>query len=375
MTKVEKHQLKILLIKYQLIYFVLVFCLSLVIVFGYSKIQYLLAENLFKTNMSQLLVRDFRTVTLNMDQFVPSQFSRIELIKDGQVILSIGSQENHFLSFKTKFTTKDEMGLVFSSSYRLIIAIVSLVLVLSLLISRFINKYFTRTYEKQMEDQARLQRSELLNELSKKVAHDIRSPLSTLNMLASLIENVEVRDMQNAVTNQIDRIANDLLTYSKTQKNEVELSQESLNKLLDQIQKEYQLKSGNIACSINFNIRLNSNVNLSDSTMLYQNLNNFINNSIEAQAKNISILAKIENNNICVSVIDDGVGINEETLQKLGKLEFTTKKMSKFSSVVESGNGIALVNAMKSFQARGWILEIQSKVGEGTTVSVKIPLT
>lgn len=374
MTNIEKHQLKILLIKYQLIYFVIVFCLSLVIVFGYSKIQYLLAENLFKTNMNQLLVHDFRTVILNIDQFVPSQFSTIELIKDGQVILSIGSQENHFLNFKTEFITKDEMGLVFSSSYRLIIAIVSLVLVLSLIVSRFINKYFTRTYEKQMADQAKLQRSELLNEISKKVTHDIRSPLSTLNMLASLIENSEVREIQQAVTKQIDHIANDLLNYSKNQSSESLGTPESLKGLFLQLKKEYDLKTLGMNCSIAFEDQLDSDIQLCDLTVLYQNINNFINNSIEAKAQYIKIVMGTDKSVISITVMDDGVGMDKGVLKRIGKSVFSTKNLSKATAgLVSSGNGIAMLNARKAFEIRGWILDIKSHVGIGTTVSVLIP--
>ncbi len=374
MTNNEKNQLRILLIKYQLIYFVIVLCLSLVIVFGYSKIQYLLAENLFKTNMNQLLVHDFRTVILNMDQFVPSQFSTIELIKNGQVILSIGSQKNHFLNFKTEFITKDEMSLVFSSSYRLIIALVSLVLVFSLMISRFINKYFTRTYEKQMADQAKLQRSELLNEISKKVAHDIRSPLSTLNMLASLIENSEVREMQQAVTKQIDHIANDLLNYSKNHNSKAHGTPASLKDLFLQLKKEYDLKMLSMKCSIVFEDQLDSDISLSDLTVLYQNINNFINNSVEANAKFIKVVMGADKSVISIAVIDDGIGMDEEGLKRIGKSAFSTKNQSDaLASLVSSGNGIAMLNALKAFEIRGWRLDIKSNVGIGTTVSVLIP--
>lgn len=375
MTKAEKRQLKILLIKYQLIYFGIVLSLSLILLFGYSKIHFLLAQNLFKTNMNELLVQDFRTAILNLDQFVPSQFTAIDLVKDNQIILSIGSRDSSFFNFDTKFKTIDQTSLVFSSSYQLIFAIVIAFLILSFLVSRFINKYFTRSYEKQIFNQLKLQKSELMNEISKKVAHDIRSPLSTLNMLASLIENVEVREMQYAVTNQIDRIANDLLNYSKTQQDVIQPLQERLKSLFAQMQKEYSLKFKEINCGVRFEDRLTFDPILADVTLLYQNLNNFINNSLEAHAKNIHVIAEVEGNFICVKVSDDGVGMDEATLKKIGKTEFSTKSLSSSSSIVESGNGIALLNAYKAMGAKNWILNIHSELGLGTTISVKIPFT
>ena len=70
--------------------------------------------------MNELLIQDFRTVILNLDQFVPSQFVAIDLIRDGHVILTTGSRENSILNLDNEFKTIDQTSLVFSSSYQLI---------------------------------------------------------------------------------------------------------------------------------------------------------------------------------------------------------------------------------------------------------------
>ena len=367
MKKNDTKQLKILLIKYQLIYFGTVLCLSLVLLFGYSKIQYLLAQNLFKTNMNELLIQDFRTVILNLDQFVPSQFVAIDLVRNGHVILTTGSRENSILNLDNEFKTIDQTSLIFSSSYQLIVGIIGIFIFLSLLASRFINKYFSHSYERQILNEVELHKSKLLYEISKKVAHDIRSPLSTLNMLAATIENSEVREIQKAVTKQIDRIASDLLNFTKGREIDSDLTFQSIKQIFSQIKKECELHSIDQNYQISFEDELYSDVRLPNLTVLYQNINNFIQNSIEARAKNIKIILR-QDESIQIAVIDDGDGMDKKTLSSVGKIEYSTK-----SGHYNSGNGIALLNAKKSAMALGWKMQIESSLGIGTAITITIP--
>ncbi len=367
MKDIEKKNLKALLRKYQLAYFALVLCLSLFVIFGYYKIQNLMAESLYKTNINELSVQDFRTVILNIDQFVPSQFVAIRLLKENREVFSVGELRSHFLVYKIEHLTKDQMVLVFYSSYRLILFFVCTFLLISFFISRVLNRYLTRMFSKQLDDQIKLERSELLNEISKKVAHDIRSPLSTLNLLSGSIENSEVRELQKAVTKQIDRIANDLLNFSKGHEREDASSLQSLRQLFLQIKKEYEIKSSNRNCQIIFDDQLSSDVSLPELTVLYQNINNFINNSIEARARNINIVLK-KDEYLQIIVSDDGDGMDEQTLNKAGQVQHTTKQGD-----ILSGNGIALLNAQKMTQEQGWKMKIQSSLGAGTTITILIP--
>lgn len=375
MTNLEKHQLKTLLLKYQLIYFLIVFAFSLLIFYGYFQIQFLLAESLFKTNSSELLVQDYRAVVLNMDQFVPGQFSLIKLMKDNSIVFSIGRMDVDYLSFKSQFVTKDKLNLVFVSSYNLVATVIFLFLSLSVVLSRFINIYFTKMYSKQIADQIKLQKSETLNDLSKKVAHDIRSPLSTLNMLSSMIDNLEVRDMQQAVTRQIDKIANDLLNYARGENNLNQALEENIKNFFFQLKNEYEFKADRLNRKIVFQDKLLMDYGLSDLTLLYQNLNNFINNSVEATSPGDSIEIELTESDkfVIVRVRDFGCGIDEATLRKLGVEAISTKKASLDSGLISSGNGIAVMNAFKSLNNKGWKLDITSNLGKGTTVAVLIP--
>lgn len=375
MTTKEQRQLKNLLLKYQMINFAVVLIFSILIFVGYFKIQYLLAESLFKNNSSEMMVQDFRTVVLSLNQFVPGQFEAIDLVKDNNIIFSIGNKAN-YLSFASEFITKDKMSLVFISSYKFIAMVISILVLLSMLFAKYINVYFTNAYSKQLDNQIKQQKIEMLNDISKKVAHDIRSPLSTLNMLSALIENNEVREMQNAVTLQIDKIANDLLSHARNENSLNKIIDISINDLFAQMKKEYELKSGQINRQIVFKSTLMTDYRFEDSTIIYQNVNNFINNAIEASADGGLIQVDLVDlsKGIAISVRDFGSGMDEATLKKVGQLTFSTKTIFNSSPAgVNSGNGIALVNAKKDISTKGWELTIDSKLKVGTTITVLIP--
>ena len=64
---------------------------------------------------------------------------------------------------------------------------------------------------------------------------------------------------------------------------------------------------------------------------------------------------------------DTGPGIHEENISKLFEPFFTTKKKGK-------GVGLGLSVAYGIIQEHGGSIYVKSKVGEGTTFQVKLPL-
>jgi signal transduction histidine kinase len=66
-----------------------------------------------------------------------------------------------------------------------------------------------------------------------------------------------------------------------------------------------------------------------------------------------------------VDVTDTGVGIPEENLAKLFQPLFTTKS---------KGQGLGLPVCKRLVEAHGGSIKVKSKVGEGTTFTVNLPL-
>jgi len=68
-----------------------------------------------------------------------------------------------------------------------------------------------------------------------------------------------------------------------------------------------------------------------------------------------------------VSVVDTGVGMDEETTEKIFEPFFTTKESGK-------GTGLGLAMALKIVEDHGGLLHVESEIGRGTAFHVHLPL-
>src|SRR5690606_31938747 len=94
---------------------------------------------------------------------------------------------------------------------------------------------------------------------------------------------------------------------------------------------------------------------------------NLVKNAVEAmeQQGNIYIYIFRKDQFGVISIKDEGKGIPEELMGKIGKPFFTTKN---------NGNGLGLMMCYKIVEEHNGTIEVESKLGEGTTFTVRLPL-
>ncbi|MNI80278.1 Sporulation kinase E [compost metagenome] len=78
----------------------------------------------------------------------------------------------------------------------------------------------------------------------------------------------------------------------------------------------------------------------------------------------LTLEQKHVDNSIVIIITDEGEGIPEEVLPKLGQPFFTNK---------ETGTGLGLMISQRIIQAHKGQLEIDSRVGYGTWVTITLP--
>ena len=232
--------------------------------------------------------------------------------------------------------------------------------------------------------------------LSKQVAHDIRSPLSALNIITSTLTDVpeEKRLLIRNSVQRINDIANDLLQKGKSTSstisgaiNKIENTNNSgKSKGADLATKiKPSTMNNNILIStvidniisekrIQFREKINIHIyaDLKNSFGLFANANpnelsrvisNLVNNSVEAlpnQSGNvdISVFGNSENK-ICIQIKDNGSGIPKHILAKLGQAGVTHGKDNS-----QSGSGLGVYHAIKTIQEFGGKIIFQSVTSE-----------
>lgn len=233
-------------------------------------------------------------------------------------------------------------------------------------------------YNNLLATQEQLLRSERMaavGELVASVAHEMRSPLSSVKLNLQIIgrslgrETVlfEHFEIANDQIGQLERMFSDLLNYSKPL--EIQRKDVPVETLIDKSLQEIggEISARNI--SVERNLEPNLPCIIADPDKIEQVMVNILKNALDASevGGRIEIRARAEqsahNAVIHISVDDRGCGISERNLKLVYKPFFTTKK---------KGTGLGLAIVKKIVDAHRGEIAISSVPGKGTTVNLKL---
>ena len=205
--------------------------------------------------------------------------------------------------------------------------------------------------------------------LVRMLAHEVRNPLTNVNLSAEQLEMELTDDDQKFYTQIIKRNCtriNDLITQllQPSSSADIELVESSINKVLDEaIETAYdrvQLKRIQILSQYaeeDYVLPL-------DSVSLQMAFLNLITNAIEAMEEDKGVL-RISTRNVGdgfqVIFADNGSGISEENMDKIFEPYFTGKN---------TGMGIGLATTMSIIHAHHGRIDVQSEINEGTTFTI-----
>lgn len=211
----------------------------------------------------------------------------------------------------------------------------------------------------------------IAGQLAAGVAHEIRNPLTALKGFVQLMrfgERYEKRylDVMATELNRIEMIVSELLVLAKPQ------SMTFKRKQIEPILQDVVTLSGTQAILHNVQIRMDFAELLPDvdcdENQLKQVFINFIKNAIEAmpQGGELRIEAAVQGEGrMRIRFADQGTGIPEEHLSRLGEPFYTTKT---------KGTGLGLMVSKKIIENHRGKLEIDSEWGVGTTLDVYLPV-
>ncbi|MFZ3228968.1 MAG: sensor histidine kinase [Pseudobdellovibrio sp.] len=312
---------------------------------------------------NSILSEDYTSVRNSTLKLVPTIFEQIKIVKNNKAVFLISNSQTIFFLEISRLITPSEkiiIGPAISNViYRVNILPQIIISILLSLVAALLTLPFIILEHRKLE----LIKQNYIFSFSKKLAHDIRSPLSTLNLISSKIEREDIKSLQLAVIDQINNIANNLLIDSK------KTNILNYSDLFMQLKSEYKIKSSHSKRKILFKIdRKLITLSLIAHNFLYATINNLIQNAIDATPENgfIKVTASFKENFIEILISDNGVGIPSNIIKNLGKHELTYGKVN--------GNGIGLFNAFQNIQSISGIIKINSTVNIGTTISLQIPV-
>lgn len=207
----------------------------------------------------------------------------------------------------------------------------------------------------------------LVGELAAGVAHEIRNPLTTLKGFLDLLEpeiNSTYAALMQSELERINIIVNEFLFLAKPK--EVDFKPNSIKKIMNNVilllEPQSNLKNIQLSSYINDNeIDINC-----DENQLKQVFINILKNAMESMPNGGNIHVKINtyNDHISIQFKDEGCGIPEEQLERLGEPFYTTKA---------DGTGLGLLITKKIIQNHNGQLIVKSQVNKGTLVEILLP--
>lgn len=216
----------------------------------------------------------------------------------------------------------------------------------------------------------RSEKLSIVGQLAAGVAHEIRNPLTSLKgfvqLMKSKISGYEsyFEIMQDELE-RINFIVSEFLVIAKPQS--VVYQPRDLRVILQNT----IVLVGSQAALHNVELITEASANLAlincDENQIKQVFINVLNNSIESMNEGGLILIELqmkEANQIMIRFTDQGCGIPEERIPRLGEPFYTTK---------ERGTGLGLMVTFKIIENHGGKLRITSEIGAGTTVEITMP--
>ncbi|MCG1022432.1 ATP-binding protein [Sutcliffiella horikoshii] len=224
--------------------------------------------------------------------------------------------------------------------------------------------------DKKRTEEALMQSEKLsvIGELAAGVAHEIRNPVTVLkgfvHILSQETREKEFYTIMDKELERINQITNEFMALAKPQA--VHFKKQDLKELIQEVCLflESEAFIHQVVIEVvhpDEYIWLNCEPN-----QLKQVLINTIKNGMEAMPNGgkITIQTKVMEGFVHLSIMDEGTGIPEEVIHKVGQPFFTTK---------DQGTGLGLMVSMKIIENHGGQLSIHSQVDKGSTVEILLP--
>ena len=222
---------------------------------------------------------------------------------------------------------------------------------------------------------AQSEREQAWREMAKQVAHEIKNPLTPMRLTVQSFQRKfdpedpdlkqKLNDYTKTLIQQIDTMSSVASAFSNfasmpAQQNETLNVVEVVEFSLDIFNEEY----------IEFESNEQEIITIMDRTQLIRIITNLVKNAIQAipeeqEQKSIVVAVKRIENNVTISVKDNGIGIELENTEHIFEPKFTTKT---------SGMGLGLGIIKNIIENYKGTITFETQFGKGTTFIVSLPI-
>ncbi len=230
---------------------------------------------------------------------------------------------------------------------------------------------------RQRRELERTHRLEAWAEMARQVAHEIKNPLTPIQLNAEHLRRVHadrgeplggvLQECVGTILTQVKllrQIASDFSNFASSPA--ARLAPVDVTELLHEIVEPYQLALAN---RIRFDVHVPPALPavLVDRTLIARSLTNIVENALHAMPASgvLGLAARVDDRVVRIRVSDSGAGMDAEALARAFEPYFSTKA---------SGTGLGLPIAKRNVELSGGTVSVESEREKGTTVELALPI-
>ena len=213
-----------------------------------------------------------------------------------------------------------------------------------------------------------------LGELAAELAHEIRTPLNSMGINLQILERLVGQGDElagrlgvlGAEVNRINNVVTDFMRFARPAA--PNLKKQDLNKIISEVVQLLGTEATYTGVTLTFTSAKDLPDVEVDRDQIRQVLLNLILNGIQALSGGGQLKVYIQHQSdgfVEIGIVDEGMGIPPEDLERIFNPFFTTK---------EGGTGLGLSIVSKVVQQHGGHLLCNSKVNQGSTFRVLLPV-
>jgi two-component system heavy metal sensor histidine kinase CusS len=224
---------------------------------------------------------------------------------------------------------------------------------------------------------------ERISRFSADIAHDLRTPVNNIRgeaevALARGRTITEYREVLESCLEEAVRLSDligDLLFLARAESPTAHVRHEAVNvvELLDGMREYYEASATAAGVSLTTSANRTPVIAKLDRTLVQRAVSNLVSNAVAHTPPGGSVVltASLEGSAVHIEVIDTGTGIPSEALPKVFDRFF---RLDSSRSQSSGGTGLGLAIVQGIVLLHGGKVEIASQLGEGTTVTLHMPV-
>lgn len=216
------------------------------------------------------------------------------------------------------------------------------------------------------------------------VSHELRTPLTSIKSYIETLLEGALEDKETAVhflkvvnneSDRMTRLVKDLLILSRLDHKQTQWSKHyfSIVQLIEEVVEKLSLEAKSHKHTVTFTSTADIPQIYADKDRIEQVIKNIISNAIKytPSGGQITITAQYIDNDVCISIKDNGIGIPKEDQPRIFERFY---RVDKARSRELGGTGLGLAIAKEIITAHNGTIAIESELDQGTEVTVKLPV-